>query len=173
MATGGTVVPNEKSKSSALFRILPLLLTHPSSLKVPILDSSASFCSLSSKSKKLDCSFSNSLSCTATIRPQLLEGWVSKEQWKNLPKNARFRYSNYGFSQTSQLLDLGSLQTSQSARKLKLLVCCRCWFIALCIHFAFELLSTSRYTNFCLKGTQKQPMKSKLPYKKCKIVLQC
>ncbi|RXH98101.1 hypothetical protein DVH24_010426 [Malus domestica] len=88
-------------------------------------------------------------------------------------KNARFWYSNYVFSQTSQLLDLGSLQTSQFARKLKLLVCYGCWFIALCIHLAFELLSTSRYTNFCLKGTQKQPMKSKLPYKTCKIVLQC
>ncbi|KAM1532976.1 hypothetical protein ACFX14_007069 [Malus domestica] len=34
-------------------------------------------------------------------------------------KLKRFQYSNYGFSQTSQLLDLGSLQTSQSARKLK------------------------------------------------------
>ncbi|XP_050148748.1 uncharacterized protein LOC126623809 isoform X2 [Malus sylvestris] len=66
------------------------------------------------------------------------------KQWKNLPKNTRFWYSNYVFSQTSQLLDLGSLQTSQFARKLKLLVCYGCWFIALCIHLAFELLNTSR-----------------------------
>ncbi|XP_070683448.1 uncharacterized protein [Malus domestica] len=35
--------------------------------------------------------------------------------------------------------DLKKFQTHESSGFL-LLVCCGCWFIALCIHFAFELL---------------------------------